>query len=84
MSCGVKRFGLGALYLAFNQLLTFYVPDTYLLSDAYANKSFLIRVFESGLWGKATIYKYVSCWMLAEGAAICFGKFYFVNHEKKT
>lgn len=72
-SYGIQRFGHGVLYLALNQAFALYVPDAYLLSTDFANKSFLIKCFQIAIWGKSVIYKYVSCWMLAEGSAICFG-----------
>lgn len=72
-SYALQRFGHGVLYLALNQAFALYVPDAYLLTDDFANKSFLVRVFTIGVWGKCVIYKYVSCWMLAEGSAILFG-----------
>lgn len=72
-SYGIQRFGHGVLYLAMNQVFARYVPDEYILSDEFANKAFLVQVFQIGVWGKTVIYKYVSCWMLAEGSAILFG-----------
>lgn len=72
-SYAIQRFGHGVLYLALNQLFVLYVPDAYLLSDDFANKSFLVRMFQIAVWGKSVIYKYVSCWMLAEGSAVLFG-----------
>ncbi|XP_063700301.1 lysophospholipid acyltransferase 5 [Culicoides brevitarsis] len=72
-SYALTRFGQGVLYLTMNQVLALYVPDAYLLSDDFANRSFFARWFFVAVWGKMVIYKYVSCWMLAEGSAVLFG-----------
>lgn len=75
MQYGLTRFVVGAFYLAVYQLLSiFIVPDTYLQSDAFDERSIFYKLFFIGLWAKSSLYKYISCWILSEGATICSGK----------
>ncbi|XP_057668439.1 lysophospholipid acyltransferase 5 [Diorhabda carinulata] len=73
IQAAVKRFGIGALYLGIFQLLGSIVSDDYLLSDEYGQSCFFKKMFLLGLWGRYTLYKYISCWLLTEGACILFG-----------
>lgn len=72
-SAALKRFGLGVLYLMLFQILGVLVSDEFLISDGFKNTSFLWKHFLLGLWGRYTLYKYVCCWLLAEGGCILFG-----------
>lgn len=71
----IKRFGLGVLYLTIFQILGLLVSDDYLLTDDFRNLNFFKKMFLLGIWGRYTLYKYISCWLLAEGACILFGRF---------
>lgn len=73
MTSGLTRGGLGIFYLILNQVGAYYVPDSYLLSEEYNNVGFAKKLFLLGVWGRHTLYKYISCWLITEGAAICFG-----------
>ena len=37
-----------------------------------------------GLWGKITLYKYNSCWLIAEGVLIIAGKVLLGPHEAEA
>lgn len=78
----VKRLLLGVLYLAIFQGLGFYVTDNYLLSEEYGNLGFVKKCIILGLWGRYSLYKYISCWLLTEGACILFGLTYNGKDEK--
>lgn len=71
---GLRRGAIGVAYLLMNQVGAAMIPDEYLLSDAYAGRSLLYKWIILGLWGKITLYKYISCWLLAEGVCTCFGE----------
>ncbi|KAG5670521.1 hypothetical protein PVAND_000779 [Polypedilum vanderplanki] len=81
---GFLRCATGLLYLGIFQLLSIViVPDSLFLSDEFGDKNFLYKVFLLSLWGRASLYKYISCWILSEGAAICAG-LTFVSRDEKT
>lgn len=74
-SFGLTRFLTGVLYLSVYQLLAmFIVPDNFFMSSEFDSKNIIYKLLLVGLWGRASLYKYISCWILSEGAAICAGK----------
>jgi lysophospholipid acyltransferase 5 len=71
---GLRRFAIGAFYLALYQVMcSFVVPDSLLMSEEFDNKNIIHKLLLVGLWGKTSLYKYISCWILSEGACICAG-----------
>jgi lysophospholipid acyltransferase 5 len=84
ISHGMQRFATGIFYLAVYQLLAlFVIPDGLLLTDEFhENHNFLYKMFMIGVFGRTNLYKYISCWILSEGATICSGElvtFYLKN-----
>lgn len=77
MNAGLKRFLTGVCYLTIYQVLTIFIPDDYFLSDQFKANKFLSKIFLLSIWGHKTLYKYISCWILSEGAAMCCGEFFF-------
>lgn len=73
---GLLRGLLGVIYLIIYMVVSSYVPDDYILSQEFMETSFLKRFVLVGLWGRVTLYKYICCWLLAEGACILNGKFF--------
>lgn len=71
---GFKRFITGVVYLGVFQILTIIVPDNYFLTPEFSDKNFFMKLFFVCVWGRCTLYKYISCWILSEGAAMCCGK----------
>ncbi|XP_028665777.1 lysophospholipid acyltransferase 5 [Erpetoichthys calabaricus] len=69
----IRRFSLGLVCLAIYTIGSPYLTDSYLLSDDYANQPFWYRCLYILIWGKVTLYKYVSCWLIAEGVCILSG-----------
>lgn len=79
---------LGIVYMILHQLGIWYIPHEYILSMEFRQQFFLKRVFIIGLWGHVNLYKYVSCWLLAEGVRIQIYKnillfIYYYNHMHK-
>ncbi|KAH8408074.1 hypothetical protein KR222_008826, partial [Zaprionus bogoriensis] len=70
---GVKRLGVGLVYMAVCQLGLKFLPDEYFLSPEFAAESFIKRIYYLGFWAKFSLYKYISCWLLTEGALMCIG-----------
>ncbi|XP_064214490.1 lysophospholipid acyltransferase 5 [Tribolium castaneum] len=72
----VRRFALGVFYLVVFQLLGLLVSDDYMYSPEFRELGFVKKMLLMGLWGRFTLYKYISCWLLTEGACILFGLAY--------
>ncbi|XP_043528844.1 lysophospholipid acyltransferase 5 [Frieseomelitta varia] len=73
---GISRMFLGFIYLICYQLGTSYIPNQYLLSTEFQEQTFFKRLFIIGFWGHVNLYKYISCWLLAEGVCTIFGLTY--------
>lgn len=73
MRAGLIRGAIGLAYLIVHQVGVMYAYDDYILSEEYANSAYLYKLFMLGVWGRVALYKYISCWLLAEGVASCFG-----------
>ncbi|XP_055623520.1 lysophospholipid acyltransferase 5 [Toxorhynchites rutilus septentrionalis] len=71
-----KKLLQGAFYLVVNQAGSQFVSDQYLLSAEFEQDSFFMKHIYMGLWGRCALYKYISIWLLAEGAAVLFGLTY--------
>ncbi|XP_017072122.1 lysophospholipid acyltransferase 5 [Drosophila eugracilis] len=76
LEAGVRRFGAGAFYLIVCQVGLRYLPDSYFLTPEFAEVPFIKRIYYLGFWAKFSLYKYISCWLLTEGALICIGLTY--------
>ncbi|XP_043646797.1 lysophospholipid acyltransferase 5 [Drosophila teissieri] len=76
VEAGIRRFGAGAFYLIVCQVGLRYLPDSYFLTPEFAQVSFVKRIYFLGFWAKFSLYKYISCWLLTEGALICIGLTY--------
>jgi len=74
MSAGAKRAAVGMFYLIVNVVGSGYLYDDYVISSDFTNNhGILMRMVLAGLWARITLYKYISCWILTESVAICFG-----------
>ncbi|XP_053689998.1 lysophospholipid acyltransferase 5 [Sabethes cyaneus] len=71
-----KKFLQGTFYLIVNQVGSQLVSDSYLLSADFEQESLFMKHIYMGLWGRCALYKYISIWLLAEGAAVLFGLTY--------
>uniref|UniRef100_A0A8C4EE53 Lysophospholipid acyltransferase 5 n=1 Tax=Dicentrarchus labrax TaxID=13489 RepID=A0A8C4EE53_DICLA len=71
----MKRFALGFLCLVIYAIFSPYYPDSYYLTDEYdvSAQPFWYRCVFILLWAKVILYKYVSCWVIAEGVCILAG-----------
>uniref|UniRef100_A0A0P4W2L8 Lysophospholipid acyltransferase 5 n=1 Tax=Scylla olivacea TaxID=85551 RepID=A0A0P4W2L8_SCYOL len=70
---GLLRGSLGMFYLAVYQVGISWLPDAFINSDEYYALALWKRHIVVGLWAKITLYKYVSCWLIAEGVCIMSG-----------
>uniref|UniRef100_UPI00398F8D7B uncharacterized protein n=2 Tax=Pristiophorus japonicus TaxID=55135 RepID=UPI00398F8D7B len=61
----MKRLLLGMTYVTGYTLTKSYFPDDYLLTSEFANQSLGYKCLFIALWGKVTLSKYVSCWLVA-------------------
>lgn len=72
-----KRFGLGVCYLTGHligdKLL---VPADFISSVEFQNLGFFVKSFYFSIWVKVILAKYISAWLLAEGAVIMSGLAY--------
>lgn len=75
-SYAAKKFLQGTFYLVVNQVGSQIVSDSYLLTPEYEQESFFMKHVYMGMWGRVSLYKYISIWLLAEGAAVLFGLTY--------
>uniref|UniRef100_A0A3P8S4M4 Lysophospholipid acyltransferase 5 n=1 Tax=Amphiprion percula TaxID=161767 RepID=A0A3P8S4M4_AMPPE len=69
----MKRFGLGFLCLLIYAIFSPYYPDSYYQTAEYEAQPFWYRCVFILLWAKIGLYKYVSCWVIAEGVCILSG-----------
>lgn len=74
MQHGLKRFAIGILYLIVFQVGLIIVPESMFLSSEFDERNFAYKLFMLCIWGRTTLYKYISCWIISEGAATCFGE----------
>lgn len=73
---GLKRAAVGMCYLIVNVVGTGYLNDKYVMSSEFnENHGIVMRLIMVALWARITLYKYISCWLLTESVAICFGNF---------
>ncbi|KAK3863271.1 hypothetical protein Pcinc_030934 [Petrolisthes cinctipes] len=70
---GMLRGSLGLFYLAVYQVGISWIPDTFINSEDYEALALWQRHVLVGLWAKITLYKYISCWLIAEGVCIMSG-----------
>ncbi|XP_011499110.1 PREDICTED: lysophospholipid acyltransferase 5 [Ceratosolen solmsi marchali] len=70
---GINRALIGIVYAAMYKIGTQYVSNEYLTSSEYDQLGIIKRCFFLGLWGRCTLYKYISCWLITEGVCIVFG-----------
>ncbi|KAG7475827.1 lysophospholipid acyltransferase 5 [Solea senegalensis] len=72
----MKRFALGFFFLVIYAIFGPHYPDSYYLTDEYEAQPFWYRCVFILLWAKVNLYKYVSCWVIAEGVCILSGMGY--------
>ncbi|KAM3872876.1 lysophospholipid acyltransferase 5 [Diretmus argenteus] len=69
----MKRFALGLVCLIIYTIFSPHYPDNYYLTDEYAAQPLWYRIVFVPIWAKIILYKYVSCWAIAEGVCILSG-----------
>ncbi|XP_078696141.1 lysophospholipid acyltransferase 5-like [Branchiostoma floridae x Branchiostoma belcheri] len=66
----LKRMALGLGYTVVFAILNGYYYDDYMTEPAFFESSWLQKYIFVLIWGKVMLYKYVGCWLLAEGSCI--------------
>ena len=66
---------MGLFYLVLYHIANCFISDDLITSDVYYNQSFLVRIFMVGIWGKVSLYRYISCWLFTEGVCIMSGMY---------
>ncbi|KOC63489.1 Lysophospholipid acyltransferase 5 [Habropoda laboriosa] len=79
---GILRICVGFIYTILYLLGTQYIPDEYLFSPEFGKQAFLKRLILIGFWGHFSLYKYIVCWLFAEGVCTTFGLTYNGKDEK--
>ena len=75
----LKRLFVGLLCVAAFQVGSVLVPQSFMLTSQFLQESsFLYKMSYILLWGKIVLYKYVGCWLIAEGSCILSGMQFFV------
>ncbi|KAJ6658328.1 hypothetical protein lerEdw1_020600 [Lerista edwardsae] len=78
----LKCLVLGLFFMVVYTVLSPYIPEDYLTSDDYLEQPFWFRCFYILIWGKVMLYKYVTCWLVAEGVCILTGLGYNGKDER--
>ncbi|XP_063291324.1 lysophospholipid acyltransferase 5 isoform X2 [Pelobates fuscus] len=78
----MERLCLGLCTLTIYTVFGPYLPDSYFLSEEYANQPFWYRCVYMTIWGKVMLYKYVTCWLVTEGVCILCGLGYNGKDEQ--
>ena len=74
ISEGLQRGALGLVFMTVYQVASGYLPDSYLVSEEFEALPLAYKAAYLALWGKVTLYKYNSCWLLTEGVLIISGE----------
>ncbi|KAL4717588.1 hypothetical protein ACJJTC_000737 [Scirpophaga incertulas] len=83
----MTRLICGLLYLGAFQIGGNIFTMEYMQSEDFLQMSIISRNLYCGVWGHFILYKYISCWLLAEASAIRFGLSYngdMKSEDKKT
>ncbi|XP_057690698.1 lysophospholipid acyltransferase 5 isoform X1 [Corythoichthys intestinalis] len=68
-----KRFSLGFLFLVIFAIFSPHYQESYYMTDEYDAQPFWYRCVFIMIWAKIILYKYVCCWLIAEGVCILTG-----------
>lgn len=79
---GLTRLSLGIMYLTIFQVGCSFFTEAYMLSNEFYQHSFIRKCFYLALWAKCHLYKYISCWLITEGALITFSKYKYSSNNK--
>jgi len=79
---GLQRLVIGLTYIGIYQLGSLIVNNEYIESPSYQALPLYQRLLIVGLYGRVMLYKYVSCWIVSEGACILAGISYNGRNSK--
>ncbi|XP_054638671.1 lysophospholipid acyltransferase 5 isoform X2 [Dunckerocampus dactyliophorus] len=69
----LKSLSLGFLFLIIFAIFSPHYQESYYLTDEYDAQPFWYRCVFILIWAKIILYKYVCCWLIAEGVCILTG-----------
>ncbi|XP_027201923.2 lysophospholipid acyltransferase 5-like [Dermatophagoides pteronyssinus] len=69
----ILRFLSGMIYLSIFQIGSIYWPTKYLLSDDFKSYGLFAKLTIIAITNKITLCKYISGWLISEGACIMYG-----------
>uniref|UniRef100_V9KVF5 Lysophospholipid acyltransferase 5 n=1 Tax=Callorhinchus milii TaxID=7868 RepID=V9KVF5_CALMI len=69
----LRRLGLGLVCVTVFAVVGPHIPDTFFLTPEYSRHPLWYKCVLITVWGKVTLYKYISCWLIAEGVCILCG-----------
>ncbi|ELT92172.1 hypothetical protein CAPTEDRAFT_182891 [Capitella teleta] len=72
----LQRLMAGVLYTLVYQVSDLIIPDSFLLSQSFADMTIITKCLVITLWGKLMLSKYVGCWLITEGVCIMAGLTY--------
>lgn len=78
-----SNLGLGIFYVLVFQVSNIYLPDTILYSTFFMSCGFFLRCFIIMVWAKFMLYKYIGCWLVAEGVCRVVGLGYMPLDKSK-
>jgi len=70
---GLRRLGLGFLYLVFHIAGSVYLFSDWPVSPEFINSCLLTKLVLLPFWCKITLSKYISLWLIAEGVCVISG-----------
>ena len=76
LSYGLKRLGLGFLYMLFHVVGSLWLPNDWPASQHFSSIPLVVRLLLLTVWCKGVLAKYLSAWLLAEGVCIFSGLAY--------
>lgn len=72
----IRRFSAGIFFAVIHQWGLIWVPDSFFTSPAFYDLPFIWKVIWNTIWFRAVMYRYVTVWLLTEGATILCGLAY--------
>lgn len=70
---GMKRLGLGVVYIASYHIGGLVFSTDFYKDDAFADYSSVLKFFYITFWGRVILSKYIGSWLIAEGTCILVG-----------
>ncbi|UXI16944.1 hypothetical protein NH340_JMT02887 [Sarcoptes scabiei] len=76
----ILRLSIGLIYLLFFKIGQTYLPEEYFFTENFKSSNLLFKLSIIAVANKLILCKYISAWLISEGACILFG----VSRNPKT